>query len=387
MLSSPGSRHLVGGPATAVAVLLAAHGLHAGGPATGPRWVSSQVKSVRLDPPPEKGLSSFVKGGQLVLADLGAGKVRVYDTATGLATSTIGRSGLKPGELVKPIHAFAAGSEIGVWNYRSTFQRGFLIFAAGTSVGKEIPAFYADGSFLSPTLPPHWDKGRILAIASMGKGQKVPPDGKSAIIFALDTAGHATAVAWAEDAAEAHQMGRGLKNTLGGIASLPDGGWVAVLPGTYEFFRFDRMDRLVRRWHGDRAHFTAADWSTRSRNEDDDLMWQWYRTLTFVSAPVLISDKEIGVIVGPVEPGGRSRSLWLEVYDTSNGSAQGSVRLPLDPLVQADECLAASDVPGDIALVISEDGQRRSSPVTLARLRVQAAAAGLQSFSAAPGSK
>jgi len=307
----------------------------------------------------------------MFVGDPRRGQVRVYDRATGVLKDVVGRLGLNPGELVKPIHVFKTGSGFGVWNHRGVSGHSILLFDESWGFQRNVATTLSGARRIEPVICPHWHDNRLLMIGYC-VGMVPGRDTRSDYIFSMATSGEVTPIMSAGSADEARAMGRGLRDTMGGIQTLPDGGWLAVMPGTYELLRFDAADRLALRWKGERAKFTPADWSTRSRGtEDEASMWRWYRSLVFVSAPVVLSERTVAVVVAPPGPGAGKRSVWLEVYDIVDGSFLDRQRLPIEAPVIGDECMAQSATPGEVVLLVQDDAESSSSPVTVYEFRVR----------------
>jgi hypothetical protein len=312
-----------------------------------------------------------VAGTSLLVADRRLSRVRVYDRATGKLQKDIGRSGLKPGELVKPIHVFTTDAGFGVWNHRGNFGHSIQLFDDKWVFQRDIATTRPPRARIDPVICPHWHNGRLLMIA-FSVGLVPDRDTSGGYIFSMAPSGEVKPIMSAGSSDEARIMGRGLRDTMGGIQTLLDGGWLAVMPGTYELLRFDAADHLTLHWQGSWEKFTPADWSTRSRQaEDEASMWRWYRTLVFVSAPIVISAQEVAVIVAPPEPAAGKRSVWLEVYNTSNGSFIGRQRLPIEPALIGDECVAQSSTPSEVVLLVQDDAETLGSPVTAYEFRVR----------------
>jgi len=136
----------------------------------------------------------------------------------------------------------------------------------------------------------------------------------------------------------------------GGVAALPDGGWVAVDPVSYRVFVFDSTDRLIRTFLGTNPRFHPPNlegfpenWAAQGR----EAVFRWWLAQPLVKKPVVLDDNRIGVVVG-INDGERVQRHELDIYNL-DGTAV-AVGLEIEG-VRAGRVVVAGSEPGRLVLV------------------------------------
>jgi hypothetical protein len=143
----------------------------------------------------------------------------------------------------------------------------------------------------------------------------------------------------------------------GGLAALPDGGWIFVDPRSYSVFIFDNHDRLKKAWRGANPSFRTPNWAAAPEVHDDSgrqRYSRWQLSQPLVKRPVVLGEDLLAFVVGLPDGPLRQRHE-LDLYRMSGEPVALGLKIPG---VQAGRLVIADADVGRIVLV----GQETSEP-------------------------
>ena len=139
----------------------------------------------------------------------------------------------------------------------------------------------------------------------------------------------------------------------GGLAALPDGGWIFVDPRNYSVYAFDNRDRLKKAWRGANPSFRGANWEASPEVHDDSGRQgysRWQLSQPLVKRPVVLGEDLLAFVVGLPDGSLRQRHE-LDLYRMSGEPVALGLEIPG---VQAGRLVTADADVGRIVLVGQE---------------------------------
>jgi hypothetical protein len=139
----------------------------------------------------------------------------------------------------------------------------------------------------------------------------------------------------------------------GGLAALPDGGWVFVDPRSYSVFIFDNRDRLKKAWRGANPSFRGPNWAAAPEVHDDSgrrRYSRWQLSQPLVKRPVVLGEDLLAFVIG-LPDGPLSQRHELDLYRMSGEPVALGLKIPG---VQAGRLITADADAGRIVLVGQE---------------------------------
>jgi hypothetical protein len=139
----------------------------------------------------------------------------------------------------------------------------------------------------------------------------------------------------------------------GGLAALPDGGWVFVDPRSYSVYIFDHRDRLKKAWRGANPSFRRPNWASAPDVRDDSgrqTYSRWQLSQPLVKRPVVLGDDLLAFVVGLPDGPLRQRHE-LDLYRMSGEPVALGLKIPG---VQSGRLVTADADAGRIVLVGQE---------------------------------
>ncbi|MDD5564429.1 MAG: hypothetical protein PHQ91_12025 [Thermoanaerobaculaceae bacterium] len=161
--------------------------------------------------------------------------------------------------------------------------------------------------------------GREVVLGYAARALFSPPAPGNAYLFSLAADGGRVPLAWFTAEGEA-----GLRQRLavgyggGALLALPDGGWLGLVGGTFEFLLFDAGDRLVARWPGSREVFAPPDIGTLPDEATNEALTSWWNAQVQVGGLVEVRPGRVGVLLVRPGQGGAEREAVFEVYDLAS---------------------------------------------------------------------
>ena len=302
------------------ALLLGVAGCATRGTGVGQLAPLREKVTVELRDPPLLATSALLDGDTLIVADSRGGGIELFDRKHGIRVREVGGLGSQRGSFTSPFRVFRTAAGYGVYDIgprrvviRFNRRWGFLDEQRTMlSSGIPRPGHWSPTSFLALR-----DRDVVLGYASASLFSPPPPGDAYLFSFAVD--GGRTAFAWVTAGGEPAQR-QMYAMTLGGggLLALPDGGWIALVGGTFEFLRFDAGDRLVARWPGSREVFAPPDIDSRPNAATNEALTSWWSAQVQVGGLVEIRPGRVGVLL--VRPGqnGTAREAVFEVYDLAS---------------------------------------------------------------------
>ncbi len=301
-------------------LLLGAAGCATRGAAVGTLAPLQETVNVELRDPPLLATSALLDGDTLIVADSRGGRVELFDRKHGIRVREVGEVGTRRGGVTTPVRVFRTTLGYGVYDIgprrvviRFNRRWGFLD-EQRTMLSSGIPR------------PGHWSPTAILALRDrevvLGYASASlfsPPSPGDAYLFSFAVDGGRTALAWVTAEGEAAQR-QIYAITLGGggLLALPDGGWLALVGGTFEFLQFDGGDRLVARWPGSREVFTPPDLDTLPDAATNEALTSWWNAQVQVGGLVEVRPGRVGVLLVRPRQDGQAREAVFEVYDLAS---------------------------------------------------------------------
>lgn len=279
--------------------------------------------NVELSDPPLLTTSALLDDDTLIVADLRGGHIELFDRKRGARLREVGEVGTQRGGFTTPVRVFKTAGGYGVWDVGPKrvvirFDRRWtFIDEERTYLSSDVPQ------------PRRWDPskavlalpGREVVLGYAAAALFSPPAPGNAYLFSLAADDSRVPLAWFTAEGEA-----GLRQRLavgyggGALLALPDGGWLALVGGTFEFLRFDGDDRLVARWPGSQEVFAPPDIDSLPSAATNEALTSWWNRQVQVGGLVEIRPGRVGVLLVRPRPGGQGREAVLEVYDlTSHG--------------------------------------------------------------------
>jgi len=139
----------------------------------------------------------------------------------------------------------------------------------------------------------------------------------------------------------------------GGLAALPDGGWVFVDPRSYSVYVFDNRDRLKKAWRGANPSFRGPNWAASPEVHDDSgrqRYSRWQLSQPLVKRPVVLEDDLLAFVVGLPDGPLRQRHE-LDLYRLDGEPVALGLKIPG---VQSGRLVIADADAGRIVLVGQE---------------------------------
>jgi hypothetical protein len=139
----------------------------------------------------------------------------------------------------------------------------------------------------------------------------------------------------------------------GGLAALPDGGWVFVDPLNFSVFVFDNRDRLKKAWRGANPSFRAPNWAAAPEVHDDSgrqRYSRWQLSQPLVKRPVVLEEDLLAFVVG-LPDGPLLQRHELDLYRISGEPVALGLKIPG---VQAGRLVIADADAGRVVLVGQE---------------------------------
>jgi hypothetical protein len=298
------------------------------------------VRRVTLERPAYMIVDAVVRGDRLLLPDYTSG-LREIDLGSGRDLRSVLPMGTRRGEVTGPQHLGCGGGRCVVfgdryfWIYYDSSWRFLDEYPGMKSTASGQPLVFADRMVVygiarpdasgggTPYLFIQYDDGEIVPL------QEYP-----------------ATMPMTEVVKRIHFQGI----TSGGLAGLPDGGWVFVDPRSYSVFVFDERDRLKRVWRGTNPRFRAPNFDAYTPVHDasgrqDFSRWELAQPL--VKRPLVLGDDLVAFVVGLPEGPLRQRHE-LDLYRLSGDPVAVGLAIPG---VTAGRLIAADSEAGRIILV------------------------------------
>ena len=306
----------------------------------GDRGIS--VRRTSLEKPAYMVVDAVVRRDRLLLPDYSAAH-REVDLATGRDLRSVLPMGTSRGQVSGPQH-LGCGPERCVvfgdryfWIYYDSSWRFLLEYPGMKSTASGQPLVFADRMVIYGVARPESSAGTPYLFVQYDDGGIVPLQEYPATMPMTETV------------KRIHFQGI----TSGGLAALPDGGWVFVDPRSYSVFVFDGRDRLARVWRGTNPRFRAPNFDAYTPVHDasgrqDFSRWELAQAL--VKRPVVLEGDRLAFVVGLPDGPLRQRHE-LDVYTLSGDPV--AVGVPI-PDVVAGRLIVADTEPGRVVLVGQE---------------------------------
>lgn len=302
------------------ALLLSVAGCATRGVGVGQLAPLREKVDVELRDPPLLATSALLDGDTLIVADSRGGRVELFDRKHGIRVREVGELGSQRGSFTSPLRVFRTTVGYGVYDIgprrvviRFNRRWGF-VDEQRTMVSSGIPR------------PGHWSPTAVLALRDrevvLGYASaslfSTPAPG-DAYLFSLAADGGRTALAWVTAEGEtAFKQTYAINLGGGALLALPDGGWLALVGGTFEFRQFDAGDRLVARWPGSREVFAPPDVDSLPNAATNEALTSWWNAQVQVGGLVEVRPGRVGVLLVRPGQGGAAREAVLEVYDLAS---------------------------------------------------------------------
>jgi len=301
---------------------------------------SCGARAISLENPAYMIVDAVVRGDRLLLPDYTKG-LREVDLRTGKDLRSVLPMGTQQGEVSGPQHLGCGSNRCVVfgdryfWVYYDSSWRFLHEYPGMQSAASGQPLVFSDRMVIygiaspdvsgggTPYLFIQYDDGEIVPLQEYPASMPMP-----------------------ETVKRIHFQGI----TAGGLAALPDGGWVFVDPRSYSVFVFDSRDRLTKAWRGTNPRFRAPNWGAYTPVHDDSgrqKYSRWQLAQPLVKRPVPLGDDLLAFVVG-LPDGPLIQRHELDIYRT-NGEPV-AVGLPIDG-VQAGRLIIADAGAGRLVLV------------------------------------
>ena len=301
------------------------------------------ARALNLEKPAYMVVDAVVRGDRLLLPDYTSG-LREVDLRTGKDLRSILPMGTQRGEVSGPQH-LNCGSERCVvfgeryfWVFYDSSWRFLHEYPGISATASGQPLVFDDrivvyGVAQSAAaasgytyLFVQYDDGEILPLQEFPSSMPVPEMAKR-VQF------------------------QGIVN--GGLAALPDGGWVFVDPLSYSVFVFDNHDRLTKAWRGANPSFRGPNWAAAPEVHDstgNQRYFQWQMSQPLVKRPVVLEEDLLAFVVGLPDGPLRQRHE-LDLYRLSGEPVALGLEIPG---VQAGRLVIADADAGRLVLVGQE---------------------------------
>lgn len=314
---------------------------------------SCSARTLSLEKPAYMIVDAVVRGDRLLLPDYTSG-LREVDLRTGKDLRSVLPIGTQQGEVTGPQH-LGCGSDRCVvfgdryfWVYFDTSWRFLHEYAGVQSTASGQPLVFGDRMVIYGIAAPGTSGGGTpYLFIQYDDGEVVPLQEYPSTMPVQETV------------KRIHFQGI----TSGGLAALPDGGWVFVDPRSYSVFIFDDQDRLKKIWRGTNPSFRAPNWGAYEPVHDNagrQKYFRWQLAQPLVKRPVVLGDDLLGFVVGLPDGPLRQRHE-LDLYRLSGDPV--AVGLPI-PGVAAGRLVAADADNGRLVLVGQETWEP-SAPTTV----------------------
>ena len=301
------------------------------------------VREVALEKPAYMLVDAVVRGDRLLLPDYTSG-LREVDLGSGRDLRSVLPMGTRRGEVTGPQHLGCGQDRCVVfgdryfWIYYDSNWRFLLEYPGMKSTASGQPLVFGDRMVIygiarpdasgggTPYLFIQYDDGEIVPL------QEYP-----------------STMAMQEVVKRIHFQGI----TSGGLAALPDGGWVFVDPRSYSVFIFDDRDRLKRVWRGTNPRFRAPNFDAYTPVHDASGRQEysrWELAQPLVKRPLVLEGELVAFVVGLPDGPLRQRHE-LDVYKLTGEPVAVGLALPG---VVAGRLIAADSDHSRIVLVGQE---------------------------------
>lgn len=319
--------------------------------ATQPEKVSKpcSTQAVTLEKPALMIVDAVVRGDRLLFPDSSSG-LREIDLRTGKDNRVVLPMGTQPGEVSGPEHLGCGSGRCVVfgtryfWVYYDSSWRFLFEYPGSTSDPLGQPLVFEDRIVvygMAETagtasgyafLFVQYDNGEILPLQEYPASMP-PPETVKRIRF------------------------QGI--VAGGLAALPDGGWVFVDPRSYSVYIFDDRDRLKNAWRGANPRFRAPNWgaSPDLHDQSHERFCRWQLAQPLVKRPVVLGEDLVAFVVGLPDGPLRQRHE-VDLYRMSGEPVALGLKIPG---VRAGRLIAADADAGRIVLVGQESWEPSST--------------------------
>ena len=311
------------------------------------------ARAVALEKPAYMIVDAVVRGDRLFLPDYTSG-LREVDLRTGKDLRSVLPMGTEKGQVTGPQHLGCGPERCLVfgdryfWVYYDTSWQFLLEYPGMRSSPSGQPLVFDDRTVLygvarpdasvggTPYLFIQYDDGEIVPLQEYAASMPMP-----------------------ETIKRIHFQGI----TSGGLAALPDGGWVFVDPRSYSVFVFDDHDRLKKVWRGTNLKFRPPNWDAYTPVHDPSGLKEyarWELAQSLVKRPVILGDDLVGVVIGLPDGPLRQRHE-LDLYRLSGDPV--AVGIPLPGVVAGR--LIAADADNDRLILVGQETWEPSSKTTV----------------------
>ena len=305
--------------------------------------ITCTAQALSLEKPAYMIVDAVVRGDRLLLPDYTSG-LREVDLGTGKDLRSILPMGTQRGEVSGPQHLGCGSGRCVVfgdryfwvffdssWRFLHEYP-GFTATAAGQPLvfedrivvyGTAQSAAAASGfSYLFV----QYDDGEVLPLQEYPTSMPIPEMVKRVRFQGIVT---------------------------GGLAALPDGGWIFVDPRSYSVYIFDNRDRLKKAWRGANPSFHGPNWEAVPEVHDDSgrqSYSRWQLSQPLVKRPVVLEEDLLAFVVGLPDGPLRQRHE-LDLYRMNGEPVALGLKIPG---VQAGRLVAADAGAGRLVLVGQE---------------------------------
>jgi hypothetical protein len=315
---------------------------------------SCSAQALNLEKPAYMVVDAVVRGDRLLLPDYTSG-LREVDLRTGKDLRSVLPMGTQQGEVTGPQH-LGCGSDRCVvfgdryfWVFFDSKWRFLLEYPGMRSTASGQPLVFADRLVVygiasqdaglgggTPYLFIQYDDGEILPLQEYPASMPI-----------------------AETIKRIHFQGI----ITGGLAALPDGGWVFVDPRSYSVYVFDNRDRLTKAWRGTNPRFRAPNWAASPPVHDPsgrEAYSRWQLSQPLVKRPVVLGDDLLAFVVGLPDGSLRQRHE-LDIYRLSGEPV--AIGLPI-PGVTAGR-LVTADADNRRLVLVGQETWKPSATTTV----------------------
>lgn len=305
--------------------------------------VECAVRTLELEKPAYMVVDAVARGDLLFLPDYTNG-LREIDLRTGKDRRSVLPMGTEKGQVTGPQHLGCGPERCLVfgdryfWVYYDKDWRFLLEYPGMRSSPSGQPLVYADRTVIygiarpdasaggTPYLFIQYDDGEIVPLQEYP--QSMPMQ---------------------ETIKRVHFQGI----TSGGLAALPDGGWVFVDPRSYSVFVFDELDRLRKVWRGTNPRFRTPNWNAYTPVHDASGRQEysrWELAQSLVKRPVIVGNDLVAVVIGLPDGVLRQRHE-LDLYRLSGEPV--AIGLPLPGVIAGR--LITADADNDRLVLVGQE--------------------------------
>ncbi len=252
---------------------------------------SCSAQALNLEKPAFMVVDAVVRGNRLLLPDYTSG-LREVDLRTGKDLRSILPMGTQRGEVTGPQHLGCGSGRCVVFG-----DRYFWVFYDSSwRFLHEYPGFTA-----APTGQPLVFDDRIVVF---GLAQSAGTASGYTYLYVQYDDGEILPLQEYPASMPIPEMAKRVKFqgiVAGGLAALPDGGWVFVDPRSYSVYVFDNRDRLTKAWRGTNPRFRAPNWAASPESHDASgrqRYSRWQLSQPLVKRPVVLGDNLLAFVVG-----------------------------------------------------------------------------------------